>query len=714
MKQSVRILTAVLPLLFLLNGNAPGFDRKNYAVSISSFNSYKMFIRGITDYNMRRFDAAADSFKRALASDPDDELTRYWYGKALDAGGYREAALAEWENIARTGLADAAVTAKLERLSVSAPARRTVQRLDDYIYLKPFSKEKFFYSELMQPIDVIADEEKLYVLDYADNTLKIFDVNGRKIKTITYGKKPLSHPKGIALDRGNNIYIADSGNDMVHKYSPDGTLLMSVGSNGYAEGRLACPSSVAVDAEGKVYVADTGNNRVSVFSVDGEFLLSFGTLGSDDGEFMRPTGIAVDDKHIYVADSGNLRVCMFDRYGNFLSSLTNDLFFQPRYVRLSSSGDLFITDEKRMFCYDRETSSVRGVPNSRRTTTAPMGMCEGGDGTLYVADFLTPKIDCYIPRQTYYANLEVNIERTLISAYKKKEETSEKRWIVQAVSVRDRNGRPVTGLTEKNFSVRDPGAPSAKVSFYGAHEDLKKFTLVFLIDDSAAAKPFQARMAEEVKRCIAPLTNDDNALVIHYNDRVRVAGDLDARNNRIEQNAASFGFGGNTRAFGDAFSEAVRRVLPSLRRTGIIIIISASDIDAKSFTRRNHEACALYAKNNFIPVTVIDMRGTVNDYLSDISTLTSGHYLNAKKNIVYRKELEYLKKAYTGLYYITYQTVFTPRQKGNYRECTVNVSYRDLRGVDKGGYLLTERELGDTSYGSGAKSESGGGGGGGH
>jgi len=67
-----------------------------------------------------------------------------------------------------------------------------------------------------------------------------------------------------------------------------------------------------VDSADRVYVADTSNNRIQKFTPNGVFVTKLGSYGSDDGEFQSPNGVSVDSAgNVYVADSGNDRIQKF-------------------------------------------------------------------------------------------------------------------------------------------------------------------------------------------------------------------------------------------------------------------------------------------------------------------------------------------------------------------------------------------------------------------
>jgi sugar lactone lactonase YvrE len=78
---------------------------------------------------------------------------------------------------------------------------------------------------------------------------------------------------------------------------------LAVGHHYATDGPLPRPTPLVI------YVADTGNNRIQRFSPDGQPLGSWGGTGRAPGEFMTPRGVAMDDKsELYVADAGNDRV----------------------------------------------------------------------------------------------------------------------------------------------------------------------------------------------------------------------------------------------------------------------------------------------------------------------------------------------------------------------------------------------------------------------
>lgn len=76
-------------------------------------------------------------------------------------------------------------------------------------------------------------------------------------------------PSDIAFDSQGNIYVLDSGNHRIQKFSPDGQFIASIGNKGQGPGEFQFPVSLDIDAEGYMYIADQGNQRIQILKPDG-------------------------------------------------------------------------------------------------------------------------------------------------------------------------------------------------------------------------------------------------------------------------------------------------------------------------------------------------------------------------------------------------------------------------------------------------------------
>ena len=147
----------------------------------------------------------------------------------------------------------------------------------------------------------------------------------------------LDAPSGIAFDANDDVYVVDTGNNRIQKFSKDGEYRMGWGVAGAGTGEFDKPWGIAIDAQGAVYVADWGNDRVQKFSSDGEYIMSFGGRATDGGDLNHPANVAVDsDGDVYVTDWGNNRVQIYEPDGAPLAALYGDA------VELSKAGAYII------------------------------------------------------------------------------------------------------------------------------------------------------------------------------------------------------------------------------------------------------------------------------------------------------------------------------------------------------------------------------------
>ena len=190
----------------------------------------------------------------------------------------------------------------------------------------------------------------------------LFDGNGDLVRS--FGAGLFAWPHGIHVDGQGNVWVTDArgAGDLghqVHKFSPQGALLLSLGQAGVAgTGRDAFngPSDVLTAPDGHIFVADghgsEGNNRIVKFAADGAFVKVWGKTGAEAGELRDPHALAMDAAgRLFVGDRGNSRLQIFDQEGNHLETWTS--FGRP-------SG-LFIDGADRLYSADSESNATWGA-----------------------------------------------------------------------------------------------------------------------------------------------------------------------------------------------------------------------------------------------------------------------------------------------------------------------------------------------------------------
>jgi uncharacterized protein (TIGR03663 family) len=165
-------------------------------------------------------------------------------------------------------------------------------------------------------------------------------------------------PNGLAVGPDGSLYVADSQNHRIQHLSPEGEVLDTWGSfadiaQGTApEGFFNEPWGIAVGPDGSVFVADTWNHRIQKFTPEGDFLAMWGYFGQAEAPtaFWGPRDIAVDNLgRVLVADTGNKRIVVFDDVGNYISEIGEvgfglAQFDEPTGVTVNNEGLVFVAD----------------------------------------------------------------------------------------------------------------------------------------------------------------------------------------------------------------------------------------------------------------------------------------------------------------------------------------------------------------------------------
>ena len=203
----------------------------------------------------------------------------------------------------------------------------------------------------------------------------------------------LNSPSGVTLDASGNIFIADTGNNLIREVDASSGDIKTVagggtGPAGTATGAsLSEPYAVAFDAQGNMYIPDSGNNIVREVASIGGIITPASTMSTVAGTgqvevangcisgptplttpLNTPEGIAVDAAgNLYIADSKDACVLKTSRTGGIIS--------------LAATGNLTMTP-----------LSPAGV-QGQTMVSWPRGIFVDRTGNVFFADYFGDAID---------------------------------------------------------------------------------------------------------------------------------------------------------------------------------------------------------------------------------------------------------------------------------------------------------------------------------
>ena len=203
-----------------------------------------------------------------------------------------------------------------------------------------------------------------------------FDSSGKLLKS--FGAGMFIFPHKIYVDAEGNVWVVDgrSANarerkknpdekpkgHVVVKFSPDGRVLMTIGTSGVAGSppqALTEPCSVVTAPNGDIFIAEGHSGQypgagpdsvghISKFTKDGKFVKSFGRWGSAPVEFKTPHDIAMDSRgRLFVADRGNMRIQILDQDGEFIAE----------WAQFSRPSGVYIRDDL-IYVADSESNGL--------------------------------------------------------------------------------------------------------------------------------------------------------------------------------------------------------------------------------------------------------------------------------------------------------------------------------------------------------------------
>ncbi|MBN1584642.1 MAG: TIGR03663 family protein [Anaerolineae bacterium] len=279
-----------------------------------------------------------------------------------------------------------------------------------------------------QPRNVaVGPDGSIYIADSGNNRIQKLSSDGRAITSWGHACKMYESlegcqqpngaggfydPWGIAVDADGFVYVADTWNHRIQKFTSDGEFVTMWGQYGTVDSAnggmdlLWGPRDIAIASDNTVYISDTGNKRILVYTANGEYVSQWGGRGINSGEFDEPVGIAIssaasaDQERTYVVDTWNQRIQVFSGSEHFftqsweIDSWYGQSLENKPYVAVDPNGHVLATDPEggRVLIFDsagKFLTSLGQHESDGQSLLRPTGIAIDADGYIYVADPLS-------------------------------------------------------------------------------------------------------------------------------------------------------------------------------------------------------------------------------------------------------------------------------------------------------------------------------------
>lgn len=230
-------------------------------------------------------------------------------------------------------------------------------------------------------------------------------------------------PIGVVVDDSGFVYVSDSGNDRIQKFTARGDFVNAWGGAGEAPGRLRRPMHLELEGDTLLRVAEYLNDRIQAFRLDGT---PAGIVSEDTaapgGALDAPGGVAAapGGDELWVPDFFHHRVAVFAGDGGFLRQIGASgrwipgRFHYPTDIAFGADGSAYIADayNNRIQRYSPAGERLDawggplglGIPGPwKGWFSVATGVHAAADGRIYVADFYNHRIQVFGPSGDFVA-----------------------------------------------------------------------------------------------------------------------------------------------------------------------------------------------------------------------------------------------------------------------------------------------------------------------
>ncbi|MEE1290995.1 MAG: NHL repeat-containing protein [Spirochaetota bacterium] len=642
------------------------------------------FENGVRAFHNTQYEMAISELVKSLSYQNENHLSRLFLGEAYRKAGYEKNALYAWNTLLSMGYENTALKNKISYLYNRSGMLSDIFVDKNYIIrtdLRGHYEGENRVNFLNPGQIAVGNNNHYYLTSFSTGSVIELDANLEIVRSIMTANPILQKPFGVAETKNGDIYVSDFAADKVFKINRFNVVTQTVGFKGIGEGALLGPKYLALDEYENLYVVDSGNQRINKYSADGVILNSFGKSG--EGKLTEPGGIIYHNGEIFVADRKRNEVVVFDTNGNYLRAFGNDYLESPYDLTVDKLGRFIIVCERKVWVYEPQSGLAYVMEAMGERLQRGVSVSVDMEDNILVGDFNSSRLFVMSLERRRYNSMYVNVERIISSKFPD---------VHLMVRIEKDDFTVPMGLTSKNITVYENNrhVPIVGVGYTQTLNDTCDVAVI--LDNNKNILQYKDKIGVLVDRWMKSTGSNTNLLLANSVDmksavnkninKHRAAVSLPLGSTRLEfLDAIEHLSGVDVVDKGEMFKTVFYSMIDRFSKKDIVFVTNAQET-GNDFEQFKIEDVIQFAVNNDIRIHVVAFaNGELSGVYKNIADRTGGKYLFAYEQSETKDLLTQIEENNGKIYTLSYVSNSISRFGREPVDIEVEINYGGTKGV---------------------------------
>lgn len=658
-------------------------------IDLSKEYSMDEFQNGVRSFHNAEYERAITFFIKSLSFNPDNHLARYFLGDSYRKAGYENNAIFVWNNLLSLGYTERSLRNKVSYLYNKKGMLSEININKNFLLREDI---KGYYEDsssplFLKPSQIFIDNNNHYfIASFMTGAVLELDPNLNVVKNHFPLPNKFKKPFGVAVNREGDLFVSDFESDQVIKFDKMGIVKAKIGFKGIGRGALLGPEYLLLDNEENLYVVDSGNHRVNKYSSKGEILFSIGSGGdgNDEGKLQKPAGMYYFNDKIYACDREAGKVFVYDKSGNYLYSFGEGVLEKPYDITRDNYGRFLIICEKKIWAYEEENELwyIEEAVGNRLSRGISIAMDK--ENNLFAADFNTSRLLIFSHERERYTNLNLNIERVFSQKFPD---------VHVALTVEKDDFSVPSGINTNNITIYENGkiVPIVGDVYTKDRDEITDVAVIF--DNNYNMRNYKNDFRVIMDNWLRNIGENTNvAFFAMKGDDTVLLNDFESTRLSILDSIDSAGFTPSTDK-GAAIKFSIYHMLRRFSKKAVIFVTNSLETGG-DFEKFQVENSIALAANNNIPVYVVSFgENSLSEIYEYIAKKTGGDYYRVYKSGDLQDLVKKIEESRGRDLIFSYSSRALSRFGDEPITVTVEINYGGMSGAAKSIYYPARQRI---------------------